>query len=144
MPDMINLKLVLDKSPLNEDDQILFDNIMEFNAKNIGEKPKHFSVFLRDDENRVFGGISVYMHSNAIYVDLLWVEDNFKGLGYGKQLLDMAEKEAVKNNCIFSIVDTMDFQAENFYRKNGYKTIGKIDGYLLGHDRIFMKKKLSR
>jgi hypothetical protein len=38
-----------------------------------------------------------------------------KGTFFGTKLLDAAEREAIKNGCIFSLVDTWDFQAEEFY-----------------------------
>jgi hypothetical protein len=41
-------------------------------------------------------------------------------------LLYTAEQEAIKNGCVFSTVDTWDFQAEEFYLKNGYERIGEI------------------
>jgi hypothetical protein len=39
-------------------------------------------------------------------------------------------------------VDTWDFQAEEFYLKNGYERIGELKNYWHGHSKIFLRKKL--
>ncbi len=59
------------------------------------------------------------------------------------ELLEAAEKEAVGNGCIFSLVDTWDFQAEEFYLKNGYERMGEIKNYWHGHSKLFLRKKLN-
>ena len=71
----------------------------------------------------------------------MWVEGNLQKQGYGKKLLDTAEGEAIKNGCIFSLVDTWDFQAEEFYLKNGYERIGELKNYWLGSFKNIFKKK---
>lgn len=53
------------------------------------------------------------------------MEENVRKQGYGTKLLDAAESEAIKNGCIFSLLDTWDFQAEDFYLKNGYERTRK-------------------
>lgn len=59
------------------------------------------------------------------------------------KLLDAAEQEAIKNGCVFSLVDTWDFQAEEFYLKKGYERIGEMKNYWLGHSKLFLRKKLK-
>ena len=71
------------------------------------------------------------------------VERNLQKQGYGKQLLDAAEREAVKNGCVFSAVDTFDFQAEEFYLKNGYKRVGELKNCWFGHSKCFLRKNLK-
>ena len=59
-------------------------------------------------------------------------------------VVDAAEQEAIKNGCIFSTLDTFDFQAEVFYKKCGYECMGEIKNYFFDHSRIFLRKKLKR
>ena len=40
-------------------------------------------------------------------------------------------------------VDTYAFQAQDFYKKHGFFSIGTIPKYLKDHDRIFMRKDVS-
>ncbi|EPR72080.1 hypothetical protein ADIWIN_2919 [Winogradskyella psychrotolerans RS-3] len=41
------------------------------------------------------------------------------------------------------MVDTFDFQAEDFYIKNNYKVIGEIKDFPKGHRRIYFSKVLQ-
>ncbi|MCX6994429.1 MAG: hypothetical protein NTY13_01095, partial [Chlamydiae bacterium] len=58
-------------------------------------------------------------------------------------MCDAAETEAIKNGCIFCLVGTWDFQAEEFYLKNGYERISELKNYWLGHSKIFLRKNLT-
>ena len=74
----------------------------------------------------------------------MWVEGNLQKQGWGTKLLHAAEREAIKNGCIFSLVDTWDFQAKEFYLKNGYERIGEVKNYWHGHSKIFLRKNLKQ
>ena len=60
-----------------------------------------------------------------------WKE--FAGTGVRITAPFRAEAEAVRNGCTHATLDTLDFQAEDFYRKRGYERIGVIENYVLGH-----------
>lgn len=136
-------KIVVDYSPTEPDNAVLSEGMAAFNEKIVGERDKAFSIFLKNDSGKVFGGIQAFIDSESIYIDLLWVEGNLQKQGYGSKLLKAAEGEATKNGCAFSLVDTWDFQAEEFYLKMGYEPVGEIKNYWHGHSKIFLKKKLN-
>lgn len=71
------------------------------------------------------------------------MREDLRSAGIGSKLLDYAEKEAINRNIQISTTDTFEFQAVNFYRKNGYNEIGVITNYLKGYDRVFFRKKLE-
>lgn len=102
------------------------------------------SIFLKNDLGKIFGGIQAFLGTESVYIDVLWVKENLQKQGYGKKLLDVVEQEAIKNGCVFSLVDTWDFQAEAFYMKNGYERIGELKNYWLGHSKIFLRKNLRQ
>lgn len=52
------------------------------------------------------------------------------------------EEEAKRKGAEISILDTFDFQAEGFYLKHGYQTIGEIMDFPKGHRRTYFSKKL--
>ncbi len=137
-------KVVVDYEPTEADNAIVREGIIAFNEKILGERDKAFSIFLKNDLGKVFGGIQAFMGTESIYIDVLWVEGNLQKQGYGKKLLDAAEQEAVKNGCVFSAVDTFDFQAEEFYLKNGYERIGELKNCWLGHSKMFLRKNLRQ
>ena len=136
-------KVVVDYTPSLADNDVLREGIIAFNETIIGERDKACSIFLKNDSGKVFGGIQAFLDTESIYIDVLWVEGSLRKQGFGTKLLDAAEREAIKNGCIFSILDTWDFQAEEFYLKNGYKRIGELKNYCHGHSKIFLRKNLK-
>ncbi|MBI1328022.1 MAG: GNAT family N-acetyltransferase [Alphaproteobacteria bacterium] len=61
------------------------------------------------------------------YVEHVVVDDKFRGMGYGHELLSFAEKRAIEEGCnlIELDVDTGRDDVEKFYAKFGYQIIGK-------------------
>ena len=137
-------KVVVDYTPSDADNDVVREGIIAFNENILGERDKAFSIFLKNDLGKVFGGIQAFMGTESIYIDVLWIERNLQKQGYGTQLLNTAEREAVKNGCVFSAVDTFDFQSEEFYLKNGYERIGELKNCWLGHSKFFLRKNLNR
>jgi GNAT superfamily N-acetyltransferase len=137
-------KVVVDYAPATADNAVVSEGIIAFNENIVGERDKAFSIFLKNDSGKVFGGIQAFLDTESVYIDVLWVEGNLQKQGYGTKLLDAAEGEAIKNGCIFSLVDTWDFQSEEFYLKNGYERIGEVKNYWHGHSKIFLRKNLRR
>lgn len=135
-------KIVVDYMPSETDNAVVREGIIAFNEKILGERDKTFSIFLKDPLGNVFGGIQAFMGTESIYIDVLWVESDLQKQGYGTKLLNAAEQEAIKNGCIFSLVDTWDFQAETFYLKKNYERIGELKNYWHGHSKIFLRKNL--
>lgn len=136
-------KIIVDYQPTEADNAVVSEGIIAFNEKMVGERDKEFSIFLKDELGKVCGGIQAFLGSESIYIETLWVEKNLQKKGYGSQLLKAAEQEAVKNGCVFSAVDTYDFQAEEFYLKNGYERIGELKNCWLGHSKFFLRKNLK-
>lgn len=136
-------KIVVDYEPTEADNFVVREGIIASNEEIIGERDTEFSIFLKDDKQKVFGGIQAFLGTESIYIDVLWVEKNLQKQGYGTKLLKAAEQEAIKKGCRFSLVDTWDFQAEEFYLKKGYERIGELKNYWLGHSKIFLKKILK-
>lgn len=97
---------------------------------------------MKNDEGKIFGGMQAFLGTESVYIEILWVEKNLQKQGYGTQLLATVEREAISNGCIFSLVDTWDFQSEGFYLKNGYERIGELKNYWFGHSKFFLRKKL--
>ena len=135
-------KIIVDHEPNEADDAVVKEGLIVSNEKIIGQRDKEFSVFLKNDSGTVFGGIKAFMDTESVYVDILWVQESLQKQGYGTKLLHAAEQEGIASGCMFSLVDTWDFQAEDFYLKNGYEQIGEIKNYWHGHSKLFLRKKL--
>ncbi|MEW7277526.1 GNAT family N-acetyltransferase [Aquimarina sp. 2201CG1-2-11] len=101
--------------------------------------------FVAIDKNgtEVGGILSGIGYWNGLEIKILWVKENFRNKGLGTRLLRHVESIAKNKGATISILDTFDFQAENFYVKNGYIEIGKIDNFPEGHKRIYFSKRLD-
>jgi len=136
-------KIVIDYNPSEADNAIVREGLSAFNETILGEKDITFSIFLKDEHRHIWGGIQAFLDTESIYIDTLWVTEKLKKQGYGTKLLKAAEDEAMKKGCIYSLVDTWSFQAEQFYLKNGYQQIGELKNYWHGHSKIFLRKTLG-
>lgn len=136
-------KVIIDHNPSQSDNGVVKEALIKSYEAQFGERDKKFSVFLKSDSGKVVGGIQAMFDSEAIYIEALWVEEILRKQGYGKKLLAAAEGEAIENGCRFSLVDTWDFQAEEFYLKNGYEKLGELKNYWHGHSKLFLRKKLN-
>jgi hypothetical protein len=57
-------------------------------------------------------------------------------------MLELAEKEAVKRGCCWSHLGALDFQALDFYYKQGFKIASILQNLPPGHKKDILRKKL--
>ena len=77
-----------------------------------------------------------------MYVDILWVHENHRYKGIGTKLLLEAEKEAVQRGCHHVHLNTMSWQAPEFYQKHGYEVIGILPDIPNGNQKYLLMKAL--
>jgi GNAT superfamily N-acetyltransferase len=80
---------------------------------------------------------------NGLEIKILWVDKSHRNKGIGSKLLKYVEEVAKEKGATVAMLDTFDFQAEEFYIKNGYLPIGEIKDFPIGHKRIYFSKKLN-
>jgi anti-anti-sigma factor len=129
--------------PANEQDFIR-QSLREFNRQQVSYRDyQELSVVMRDETGKVCGGLLGGTMWNWLMIDYFWLAENVRGQRFGSQILAAAEAEAVRRGCDKACLDTMGFQAPDFYRKHGYVTAGELADYPQGHTRYFMHKKLG-
>lgn len=96
----------------------------------------------RDSEGTIRGGLLGETGWNWLYVEILWVNEAYRGQGYGTALLTAAEKEAQNRGCCNAYLDTFNFQALPFYQQQGYSVFGVLEDYPPGSRRSFLQKRL--
>ncbi|HCJ1109624.1 TPA: GNAT family N-acetyltransferase [Legionella pneumophila] len=136
---MSTFEYVIDNNPSASDDKIIRDGIVNFNSRTINEKATHFSIFAKDG-SQIIGGALIWEHSDALYIDVLWCDEHYRKKGVGTKIISMIDDVAINKGLHKIFVDTYAFQAQAFYQKHGFYCIGTIPEYLLGHDRMFMRK----
>ncbi|MFC7782801.1 GNAT family N-acetyltransferase [Legionella taurinensis] len=140
---MSTVNILVDNNPSDESNARLRNGIVDFNAKYLHEKASPFSIFAQNNKNEIIGGATIWEHSDAFYIDILWVEENYREQGVGSRLLNELFNQATIKNVKKIFVDTYEFQAVDFYKKQGFFVIGRLEDYLLGHDRIYLRKNLG-
>jgi ribosomal protein S18 acetylase RimI-like enzyme len=106
-------------------------------------QPQPFALALRDDSGRIVGGLTGSFHWGWLRIDILSVATEFRGAGWGRQLVEEAERLAVAAGCRHAWVDTFSFQSPGFYQRLGYQLFGELPDYPLGQTRYFLAKDLT-
>lgn len=75
-----------------------------------------------------------------MYVDISFVNEAHRGKGFGKRLLDAATSKAKSLGGYMAHLDTFDWQAREFYERQGYAVFGTLENCPPGHQRYYMKK----
>lgn len=65
-----------------------------------------------------------------------------RGKGMGKALTEKAESEARKARRAQAYLYSLSFQTPGFYRKLGYREVGRLDDFPKGHSRHWLAKAL--
>lgn len=125
---------------------LINDKIVDFNAQKAPFTQEDEFIYLDyviKNTDKVIGGISAIIYCwKCLYIDVIWVEEEYRHQGFGAKLLQKVEEEAKKSGCHLSHLDTFDFQAKDFYLNNGYEIFGELKDCPPGHSRFYLKKIL--
>ncbi|MBS0286704.1 MAG: GNAT family N-acetyltransferase [Proteobacteria bacterium] len=94
------------------------------------------SIFAKNN-GQIVGVALIWEHTDAFYIDVLWLNENNRKRGIGTKIISMMNTLAIDKGISKIFVDTYTFQAQEFYQKHAFNSIGTIPEYLLGYDRIF-------
>jgi len=83
----------------------------------LSEKPISFEIY---HTGELAGVIVVQLFWEQLHIKYLFVKENMRGQGLGRQLLQHALEFGKKRQCAFAFVETMNFQALEFYKKMGF------------------------
>lgn len=123
----------------------LRNKLIEYNKAYLGEDLRYEPLchLLWNEGGDLVGGISGSTFMDLLRIDLLWLDDSLRGLGYGKQLLESAETFGREHGCRLVILDTFSFQAPEFYKRQGYEVFGTVtDALMKGVERYYFTKVL--
>jgi ribosomal protein S18 acetylase RimI-like enzyme len=104
------------------------------------------ALLARDAERDLVGGLIGSTSYGWLLVKMLWVDERARGRRLGQELMQAAEREAVRRGCHGAWLDTSSAAAARFYERLGYRTFGTLenrpDDRPVGHRRWFMRKRL--
>lgn len=102
---------------------------------------EHFSI-LAHGEARIVGGLIGKVFWNWLYVDLVWVEEEYRGQGIGTDVMRRAEERALEMKLTGIYLWTETWQAPGFYLKLGYTQFVEFRDFPPGHSRLGFHKYL--
>jgi len=127
-----------------EEVSIVRDGIISYNMNLNPSYPRvePVNLILKDDKGKVIGGLLGKIYLLGLFIDILWIDNNYRNLGYGYRLLSEIEEIGRAKGCKFIHLDTFSFQAPDFYKKCGFKVFGILDSYPEGISRYYLKKDI--
>ncbi|MDB6062671.1 MAG: family N-acetyltransferase [Verrucomicrobiaceae bacterium] len=135
--------VLLDEDQCQELDAFLMERIYEFNAKATGYfDGRLLGASIRNDTGEVIAGFSGYTWGGCAEISHLWVDEQSRGQGLGKSLLQVAETEAIRRGCAQVVLTTHSFQSPEFYEYLGYASRFAIEGQPKGYSNIVFVKVL--
>jgi GNAT superfamily N-acetyltransferase len=141
---MAQFTIAVDRSPDANDTKVLIQGLDGHAFAQAGAAPPEpLSVYLYDDGGKIVGGVAARIWNGVIDISILWVHEDFRGEGYGRQLMAAAEAEGIARGCTLAELRTFDYQAPGFYKKIGYEEYHVVDGWPRGHRRHFFRKQLE-
>ena len=124
------LRLELDRDPKALDVEVLDRGLAQFNRSSPlgGDRVKvALAVWLRRG-GRVLGGAYGNTHSYGwLYLSTFWVDEEVRGQGWGRRLIEHFEAEGIERGCRGAWVETYGFQAPLFYERVGYREFGRLE-----------------
>jgi GNAT superfamily N-acetyltransferase len=124
---MTTYRLRIETEPANADVKFLLDSLYRYNVERTGrDDGQLLAILLRDEMDRIVAGLYGWTWGGWLKIDYLWVSQEERRQGRGRQLLAAAEAEARKRGCSHATLNTFSFQAPDFYPKFGYRIVSTI------------------
>jgi predicted N-acetyltransferase YhbS len=106
-------------------------------------RPAPLTPAHRADDGRIGGGLLGELQWGWLRIDVLAVAEEFRGRGWGRRLVEDAERAALAAGRHGSWVDTFSFPSPDFYRRLGYQVFGELPDDPTGQTRYFLAKRLA-
>lgn len=129
---------------IEPDDAVYADYSARFERYNEDASGWSFQTFsmVKRDGDRIVAGVRGHVYLKALEIRGLWVDEALRGQGVGAKILKALEDEAIARGATKAMLFTFSWQAETFYKRQGYVEFGRFE-YPAGHARIDMQKVLE-
>lgn len=143
------MQIAIELEPSEKDSRRLSEGIISFNHARIPDlesikDEKRFSIFARDMDGEIQGGLRATCYWNTLHIELLWIAAEARSRGLGREIIECAEIYALENRCSKAFVETTSWQAKPFYEKHGYKLIATLNDRPKGHASHYLAKSLLK
>jgi len=137
-------EIIFEENPRSDDIQCLNDRIIEEHKKKKDLKPlTFFGFFIKDREGEILAGCAGNTMYGSLFIGNLWVSETLRGKGVGTQLMQRAEQLAKERDCRFIALNTFDWEALDFYKKQGFTVELERRGFDKNSVFCFLRKDLD-
>lgn len=137
------LKFEISSEPSEADADRIGELLSEHSlAKGVVWDQEPLHILLRDG-GKIVGGLIGKTVCGWLHIGRLAVSSDLRGQGYGRRLMQEAERIALERGCHSAWLDTHSFQAPGFYERLGYSQFGMLEDHPIGERRYFFAKRLS-
>ncbi len=135
----------MNNSPTENEIKYIREALYRFNSEKVGvDGHTPLNIVEYDENGIIIGGVLGGTYWGWLYIDILWVQESHRFKGIGSKLLSEAEKEALHRGCHHAHLDTMSWQAPEFYKKHGYEVIGVLPDIPSGNQKYLLMKALDK
>jgi len=135
----------IEAEPVQAEMAVIIQGLGAYNAsKADGDMPNYLFITVRGTDGSIVGGLIGATYLGWLQVQAVWMADELRGHGYGRQMLLQAEQEAVRRNCPRAFLETLSFQALPFYEKCGYVVFSRLPDFPPGGCRYALTKDLGK
>lgn len=99
-------------------------------------------AFVAMDEGIFAGACVAAVFWGALHIKYVYVEQAYRLKGLGTKLMENAFTFGREQKCTFAFVETMSFQAADFYKKMGFELEFTREGFSHGTSFHYLRKKL--
>ena len=136
-------RYVVEDEPNPADVRALENGLYRYNVEQTDrDDGRWLAIFVRDADGRITAGLSGWTWAGWLKVNNLWVREDLRHKGQGRDLLTAAETEAKARGCTRATLETYSFQAPKFYERLGYKIVAAVDEMPAGHKHYVLVKEL--
>jgi len=127
-----------------EAERTIETGLAEYNREMAGYvDTRPLSAYVKDAASgQIIGGLVGRTSLGLFFIDLIFLPNELRGNRLGSEIMEAAEDEARKRGCTSAVLYTITFQAPDFYERQGYRVLGRIECPPPGHTRICMTKAL--
>ena len=120
------------------------DDIYDHNRRATGrDDGLGLGFTIEDEAGRTIGVAAGYSWAGVSELKQMWIDEAYRGRGYGRQLLDAFVAEAARRGVRRIWVASYDFQAPAWYENAGFERMAEFAGWPEGHSNVILCKTLS-
>ena len=96
-----------------------------------------------EKDGKLVAGLDACMTAfRILYVSTVFVDENCRRMGYGRQLMEEMEKRAKAMGANTIRLDTFSWQGKDFYQALGYRQVGYYRNDEDGYEEYFFLKRI--